>query len=586
MDIQPVSTLPPLECACVGVDIETDGGVNSDPYRHRMVSLQVSDGQSVWILRDNYASAIPVLVNPEVLKIGHGLSFDLKFLNHGLGIETVTVYDTLMAERIITTGTGIGNGLDDVLARRLGVLVDKTIRSQFANHRGEFTSEQLDYMARDVLYLLSLREQQLADIGKAGMGRVLALENSLVPIVAQMELDGVGFDRDLWNSHVGWMEERLEDIKKRVASYLGLTTLTTLFGTTEIELNLSSPDQVRVKLNSLLEEQKLSLNSTKEEVLDEIKAKIPDACLAGRFISDLLEWRGWQKLITSGYDQYVNSVTGKIHTNWNQIQADTGRLSSSGPNLQNVRKPTQQEPNFRHLFPPDPGYVYAVADYSQQEIRVLAEASGDPDLIRAANDHDVYSSVGEIVYKKPTPKGSVERDRVKVGVLGDVFGSGPKNLARQLRVSIEEAMEVQRELRAGLPATYRWLEAQGQFMAQRGYAKSLLGRRRYVPGAVGASQDMFWHYRNIARNMPVQGTAADITKEAMVRYTCWAKEHGYRDARIVLTEHDELVVQVRRDQADMVLPQVVGAMESAMEDLCPRIKAGVDAAILERWDKV
>src|SRR5574341_597224 len=245
MKIEQVKALPPINASIVGVDIETSFDLkgeedSANPYTDRMLSIQVSDGETVWILEDNFMSAVSVLANPEVKKVGQGFAYDLKFLRHNLGINIENIHDTLMAERVLHAGQIMPHGLDAILSRRCGVFVDKSIRDQFANHEGQFTEQQLEYMATDVFYLPKIREMQLQDASLRGLGRVIALENETVPVTADMILRGICFDHELWDSSVVWIKEKKEEIKLRIAEYAGVPYTPNLFGGVELGINLSS----------------------------------------------------------------------------------------------------------------------------------------------------------------------------------------------------------------------------------------------------------------------------------------------------------------------------------------------------------
>lgn len=592
MEIYQVSSLPPLDAPIIAFDIETttkgkagSKRVSADPYQDRIVSLQISDGNNVWIMRNNYVSAIPLLSNPEIKKVGQNLAFDIGFLKHHLGgIEISNVHDTLMAERMLTSGLlGVENGLDDILSRRLGIFTDKSIRSQFSDHRGEFTQEQLEYMATDVAHLLKIRELQLADISKAGMGKVLALENAVVPIVAQMQLDGIGLDRELWQQHVQWYKNRMEQIKLRVCQYLDIPYQDSLFGGVEIGINLSSSDQVKAMLNKL----GCPMDSTREAYLQEALVALDKHNKAHTFISDILEWRGWDKMIGYAYDSFVNPITGKVHPNWNQQGAQTGRLSCSEPNVQQAKSSLDDpdEPNTRAIFPPEEGEVYIVGDFAQQEPRVLAEISGDERMQEAARLSDMYIGAGKEVYGKEISKKDTERKRIKIGMLAHFYGASYRKIAYTLNVSEDEAKDFQSRLNRAFPKAKQWGDRQVQYVVQHGYMTSIIGRRCWVKEAMGAAKEDMWHFRNQALNGPMQMTGADMGKEAMRRFYDWRLASGYTQAKIRMAIHDELVVSCPREDADMVKYNVEQAMISAMESMCPNVKAEIEVDVKERWLK-
>lgn len=585
-DIKVVDALPDLsDKAVLGFDVETTrhDGKDSCPYRDKIVSLQISDGIDVWILRGNYISAIPFLTNPSIKKIAHSAAFDVKFLRHHLGgIEIGNLHDSLLTERLITAGTEVSNGLEAVLARRCGVFTDKTIRDQFTTHTGPFSESQIQYMATDVLHLPEIRRQQLEEVSRAGLGKVLALENSIVPVIAGMELDGVGFDRDLWSQYLVWFEEKKQEIKHRLSNYLDLAYMPSIFGGIDIELNLNSTNQVAQQLTKM----GCDLPDTRESTLQSALEDYDSNSAVGRFIADLLEYRGWEKLIGYAYHKHVNPITGNIHCSWNQLGAQTGRFSSSDPNLQNVRRPIEGEPNLRAAFIPDEGEVFIIADYSQQEPRILAQLVGDPKMLEAASNTDMYSSVGEMVYGHKIEKKSTERQQLKVAYLAHYYGAYAKKLAYVLKISLEEAIAFQQRLDSTFTKAAQAGQKRVQFVAQRGYMTSLLGRRCWLPGAVGASKDDMWRFRNQALNGPVQMSASDMSKEAVRCLDQWKRENKYDRVKLRLLEHDELVVSCPESQAEEVLYNVVGAMESASLLICPQVKPEVEAGIKSHWTKV
>lgn len=593
MEIRQVSSLPPIEATEISFDIETTTGgkagskqeISSDPYQDRIVALQVSDGNTVWILKNNFISAIPLLTNPTIRKIGQNLSFDIAFLKHHLGgIEITNVYDTLMAERMLTSGLfGVENSLDAILSRRLGVFVDKTIRKQFNTHQGDFTQEQLNYMAADVIHLHKIRELQIAEISRAGMGKVLALENAVVPIIAQMELDGVCLDRDLWKKHEQWYRNRMEQIKLRVCQYLDIPYQNSFFGGVEIGINLSSSDQIKTMLASL----GYPMASTRENLLQDALIELDKGSITHTFISDLLEWRGWGKMLGYAYDEFVNPITGRVHPNWNQQGAQTGRLSCSEPNVQQAKAypDDPDEPNTREIFPPDEGEVYVVGDFAQQEPRVLAEISGDERMQEAARMSDMYVGAGREVYKREIGKKDPERQRIKTGMLAHFYGASFRKIAYTLGVSEDEAKDFQFRLNQAFPKAKQWGDRQVQHVVQHGYMTSIIGRRCWVKEAMGAAKEDMWHYRNQALNGPMQMTGADMGKEAMRRFYVWRLDSGYTQAKIRMAVHDELVVSCPVDDADIVQYNMEQAMISAMESMCPNVKAEIEVSVKERWTK-
>lgn len=591
MDVQLVSALPSIESSVVGIDIETtrrykngDSKAPADPRRDRIVSLQVSDGNRVWVLTGNYNSALPLLINPDVKKVGHNIAFDIGFLNQHLGIQIDNVHDTLIAERTIHAGNNaLGHGLDDVLARRYGVFTDKSIRNQFEDHTGALTEEQLEYAGIDAYYLVKMREDQLREIGKAGLGRVISVENRIIPIVAQMSLNGIGFDRDLWGQYQVQIEQRLLEIARRVASYLQVPSYIPMFGAPSLGVDLNSADQLK---DYLWKYHGLEVENTREETFQMIMDDMPDhpAC---RFLRDVLEWKEWDKRRSWAYHEHIHPITGRIHPLWKPFEARTGRVACERPNLMQVPRWTggADEPNFRLLFlPTADGRVFIIADYSQQEPRIFAQVAGDKAMRAACREKDVYIAFGRDVYKREITKGSEERQTVKNSVLARLYGGQPKKLSSMLHISLEAAEEFARQIDQAYPTAKKWSDEQLHQLMMRGYTTTLLGRKRYFPEIREAPQNKMGKYRNQAVNTPIQGSGADMFKLAATKLYDVIKANNY-DAFPALFVHDELVVECREDQAQEVYYQLVGCMEEAGRELCPDVEIIAEGKINEKWVK-
>lgn len=582
MNIQQVNALPPINCSVLGIDIETTQTISkklSDPYRDRIISVQVSDGETVWVLQDGFRSLIPTLVNPEIKKISHNSIFDFSFLNKHLGVESVNLYDTLLAERVLNTGMMMNHGLKDVLARRFGVFLNKDVRDQFADHIGKLTHEQLEYAAADAYWLPKLREEQLKDISKAGLGKIVGLENSIIPVWVDMTLTGVGFDRELWGSHKVWIARKLEEIQLKMVEYLGLPRQLSAFGGIGMALNLNSRDQVL----EILKKRGINLPDYQEGTIIAASYKHNDP-----FLADLLEYKKWEKMSQWGNPKHVNPITGRIHAQWNPVKADTGRPSSSKPALQNVIRPEENAPNFRQLFIPRDGYSYIVADFAQQEIRILAGLSNDEGLIEATRAGDIYAELATRVYKKPITKKDHERFLMKTGLLSHFYRISDPSLAGKLGVPLEDVQAFRRIANSMFPKARAWGDQQVSSAMNRGFTTTAWGRRRYYPEAAARTaltNGMRGRIEREAVNAPVQGSAADSSKEAMRLFWQGKRENSW-DAHIVLVIHDELVVEVRTEIAEEIKHQVIGAMKTGMEAVCPNIVAGVDADVMRAWEKL
>ena len=584
MTIQVVHELPTIESRVVGIDIETSstyGNKISNPFQDRIISIQVYDGQDVYIIepRGNMHSVLPLVNNPEIKKVGHGLIFDLSFLIQQLGADPVNVYDTLILDRMIYAGMKYQHGLEDSLAR-IGVFITKDTRSQFASHRGDLTAEQIQYCAGDVEHLLKLREVQVKEICSTGMGRVAAIENKAVLPFADMSLAGVRFDSELWEEDKRWIEKKLNEIKREIAPLGGFTIIQEGFmGEVELDINLNSTKQLPIAFERL----GIPLKTTAEDVLEEYIQNHPNTSQS-QFLSKLLEWKKWSKMLGWKFIDEVNPVTGRIHASWNQLQAQTGRTSCKDPNLQQIPKPTGVGPNFRHLFAPPEGWVFVIADYAQQEFRIIGQFTGDANLIKACNAGDVYLSVAEMVFNQTLEKGSKERYDIKTSALGWAYGAGANTLANSLGRSVEDATKFKQQLSVAFPKVRAYSEDQKRKVIQQGYTTTLMGRRRYFPDAKKLKPEEYWKVAKEAANSPIQGTAADMGKLAMIKF----REYYWKQkqARPMIYVHDEFVVGAPIEDAEETLYNLVGAMESAAHEICPDVIIPAESGIAKTWDKV
>lgn len=637
-----LSTLPENKPAVLGVDLETTG---LNPINNNLLSITLSDGNDAWIWLSihDLKKLKPLLLDPEVIKVVHNGSFDLLWIKHKLGIDVVNVWDTLLVEKVITAGKELPASLYDVLARRMGVILDKPIREEFIEHPGfakkPITPRQITYMTEDVIFLPELREKQLADIYEADLQRVIDLELAVLPIIVNLEYYGVKLDVEKWWEYQERIKEKIQEIESNLVLLLGekyeLSVERTRKGQKVVEqipvenIKWNSPSQMKALLNGfdlttigrkrLTKEEKEALEKAgidypedgkitvdylallrsygkkAEKIIKNLSPKkhIFDSTgepalvaylevgidqLAVDFIHLLLEHRTWSKMAGWGYDGYVNPTTGKVHPNWRQLGADTGRLSCGDPNLQNVPRPREDEPNFRQLWIPDSkDYVIICADYSQQEPRILAQMCQDQAMLKACNSQDVYIEFAKFMFGRTVEKGSEERYIAKQFVLAVGYGAGADKLHVTSKLDLELCTYNRNLIRNTFSGMVAWAEKQYRLLQTYGYTTTLLGRRRYFP-----NPKTRWY--TTAVNTPVQGSAADMMKLALRNINEVLTNSDY-DARIWLTVHDEVEVMVRQDQAEAVLPLVVDAMEAAGKFLCPDVLHVAEAAIHTSWDK-
>lgn len=585
-----VSTLPSRVFGCreLAVDIETTStqGEISSPWKDRILSIAISDGQDVWILRENFEQIVPVIQNPMCVKVFHNAMFDLSFLRHNLGVEPANIFDTLLAERLLHAGLAdVRHSLDNLLARRVGVSTDKSIRSSFMNHAGEFTDEQIRYIETDVRYLLPIYQQQQQELQRDGLERVADLEFSLIPVVVDMYLEGVGFDLALWEQYQKIVSSQVRDQTLKIASYLGATVQQGFWEEDyQVSINLASVPQRLEIFRKLGIPLKSTGQAEIEEYLDSLREQgIPATDIRVVFLTDLLLWSRWNTMQRWAYDKEINPATGRIHPHWNQLEAATGRFSCSSPNLQNIpARPLEGEPDFRQLFHAgEDNWVLVDVDYNQQEPRIFAELCGDPNMRAACSERDVYAGFAKIVLgREPDPQTN-ERWVFKTGTLAAGYGAGVARIARVLGTNQKTAEQFMQAIRRSFPGMRIWGERQVSFVSQYGYCTTLLGRRRYFPDYKRVGSEKL---RTRAINSPVQGSGADMIKMAMVMLYNRLK-HSKLRSKIIITVHDELVLKAHRDDAQEVLEITKSTMEQAGQEICPHVRIVADGHITERWAK-
>lgn len=585
--IHHVKELPMLEDPVVAVDIETSVyyGDNADPYRDHILAIQMSNGRHSYITTDpeGYGSVCAILENPDQIKIIHNANFDLQFLIHQLGAKPNkhTLWDSLLVERVLNTGKDISNGLGDVAARRLGVVLKKEVRESFKKHVGELTPVQIEYACEDVFYLPAIYHQQVEDVSQMQLGRVVALENRILCAVARMSLSGVRYDPELWQTYVPQIKAMLVNLEQQVGEQGGLAEQLTLFGDSETVINLNSSNQVLdlfaskgIRLTKRGPDGNMK-PTTDRKVVAEFIADNPGHRYI-QLLKNVVEWKQWRHTLSTNYEQYINPVTGLIHCTWNQIQADTGRFSASDPNMQNVERPVEDKPNLRRLFLPPVGYKFVDLDFHQQEPRALAQISGDEKMRKACMELDVYVAFGERMSTNPP------RQKVKTGFLAHIYGASDETLASHMSTSLEDAKIFSRDIDAEFVTARRYVIRNRDAAQSSGFTRTLLGRIRYYPEL--ENKKLSNRTINEITNSPIQGSGADMLKLAIDKVDDMIAERGY-DAWITLAIHDELVVTCREDQADEFYYQAIGCMEEAGRELCPDVLMPAEGSILERWDK-
>jgi DNA polymerase I-like protein with 3'-5' exonuclease and polymerase domains len=559
----------------IGVDTETDG---LDPYSTRLLLLQVATPHKAYIVDCQRVDPLPlkpILENGRTLKILQNAKFDYKILKRIAGIELCNIFDTMLAERLLTAGRAREVSLRQLAMKYVGIVMDKTIRKSFVGVKGDgyLSPDQLTYAARDAHILFEIRNIQLAELKKMRMMQVAELEFQCVAAVGDMELAGVMIDVEKWRTILrGVTIERDRTAEELNGLLEGAARQSTMFGVPTINLN-SGP-----QLMETFARLGVDLPDTSEATLT--KAGDHPA------IKKLLEYRSHEKTLSAFGEHLlglINSATGRLHPNFQQYGADTGRFSCTDPNVQQIPATS----DFRSCFVAAEGYKLVTCDYSQAELRILAELSGDVAFVEAfKGGGDLHAITASQMFQVPIDQVTkAQRSAAKSINFGLAYGRGPGSLALQLGVSPDEAKALIEKYFQAYTGIQQWLEKAARDAVRKGYSDTPLGRRRFYDVPDRNDPDYRSKIGSIERqgkNTPIQGSNADMTKIALVYLRTALK--GY-DARVVNTVHDEIVVEVRADQAEEVKAIVEHEMVRAGEQILHLVPIVADASVGDYWKK-
>jgi DNA polymerase-1 len=505
----------------------------------------------------------------------HG-AFDLRFLA-AAGLRAARVADTMLAQQLLDGGakTASGNGLAQIASFRLGVELDKSVRETMWVP-GRLTEEQLTYAADDAAATWGVFDQQWRELVGHGLTRIARIEFAALPVLADLQLRGVAFDAPRWRELVGGLEHELPALEDAAqAALVSETSPRTLFGPEPV--NLDSPEKVREALARL----GIEVATTREVALRDFAGHpAVDALLAYRQVSKVTSsWGGdWA-------DRAAHPRTGRIHPDWRQI-VGAGRIACSEPSLHQIPKVAA----YRACFGGAPGRRLVVADYSQQELRILAAVSGDEGLGEVfARGGDLHRTTAALVFGVAEDDVSPDqRGAAKALNFGLMYGMGVPGFARATKLPPAEAAAVMERYFAAFPRVADYL-AEAEVAARRtGRVRTPLGRIRALDTENGQS------LTTLARNAPIQGAGADMIKLALVEverrltaaFGVARAGEAVRAEGPVLVVHDELVVEVPEAAADEAAGIVAGGMVDAAAEILGAVPAAVDVAVRPRWGEL
>ena len=476
----------------------------------------------------------PLYESSEILKIGQNLKYDMEVLmNYGVRLAT-PMFDTMLAHYVLQPEQ---------------------------KHNTETIAE--------TLHQYNVLKPRLKETGVEDL--FYNIEMPLVPVLAEMEMTGVRLDTDALAETSKVLTERMHQIEQNI------------YGLAGHEFNIASPKQVgevlfgEMKIVEKPKKTKTGQYVTSEEVLQQLRSKAP-------IVDHILEHRGLKKLLGTYVDalpKLINPRTGHIHTTFNQAVTATGRLSSSNPNLQNIPVRGEDGKEIRKCFIPEPGQLFFSADYSQIELRVMAHLSGDENMIEAFREgYDIHAATAARIYKEDI--NSVSRDqrtKAKRANFGIIYGITVFGLAERLDISRDEAKQLIEGYFNTFPGVHAYMEKAKETAREHGYAETFFHRRRYLPDITSHNATVRNFAERNAINAPIQGSAADIIKIAMVRIYERFQREGIR-SKMILQVHDELNFSVLPEEKERVEKIVIEEMQNAYPLHVPLV---ADSGWGENW---
>lgn len=501
----------------------------------------------------------PLYENPEILKIGQNLKYDLEVL-HNYGVSLAgPMFDTMIAHYLIQPE--LRHNMDymaETLLHYRTIHIEELIGERGRNQRNMRDlkpAEVYEYAAEDADITLRLYNVLLPKLKECGAEQLFyEIEMPLMPVLAEMELNGIRIDTESLAETSSILTSRMRQLETHIYEAAGE------------EFNISSPKQVgeilfgKMKIVDKPKKTKTGQYVTSEEVLQQLRHKNP-------IVDDILAHRGLKKLLGTYVDalpKLINRRTGHIHTSFNQAVTSTGRLSSSDPNLQNIPVRGEDGKEIRRCFIPEEGCLFFSADYSQIELRVMAHLSGDENMAEAFRlGHDIHAATAAKIYKEDIA--DVTRDqrtKAKRANFGIIYGITVFGLAERLDISRAEAAQLIDGYFASFPKVAQYMEQSKETARAKGYAETFFHRRRYLPDINSHNATVRNFAERNAINAPIQGSAADIIKIAMVRISRRFKAEGIK-SKMILQVHDELNFSVLPEEKEKVQRIVLEEMQNA-----------------------
>ena len=584
----------------LGVDTETEG---FDFTCKKLIMFQIGDKERQYVIDTRVIDISPlkeVLESKKIIKVLHNAKFDYKFIKKWAGISLEEIYDTFLVERVLHCGKqDHGYSLARCTERYLNQTLDKETRNKFVGLQGQpYTVDQITYGANDVVYLLDIRQKQLALLRNFELEQVARLENKVVKVFSEIEYEGLMIDKDKWtvmaeeNVRLAREQElKLDDmvLEHDLLQHYRIPVQVDMFAPMEeirkTHIKWSSPMQMLELFQNL----EPSLEDVNGKKLNKYRYK-------HKLIDEYIRYKERTKLANAYGTKFFNYVNcdGKVHTNFSQI-LDTGRVSSSKPNMQQI----PSDNTFRNCFIATPGWVFVSSDYSSQELNVIAYGSQDPVWLDAlTRGLDLHGVCADLVFEDRWRTADTDarkslRTQIKAINFGLAYGMGPFKLADTLQISKREAEDLIEKYFTEFPNIRDFLQELGTFGTRNGYITTFapFKRRRWFD----TSFPKIWNDRSklqefgsierASKNTPIQGSSADMTKLALIYIYREIQESWSNDVKIVMTVHDQIDTICRQEVADAWAVKMTELMEKAAKIIIPNGLLKADTNISATWEK-
>lgn len=557
----------------VGFDTETTG---LDPHTSRLRLIQLASPQAAFVIDlfrftpEQLKPVLDLLAAPQPVKVAHNAKFDAKFLLRHYGVRLGAAFDTYLASQLVSAGEeGQSQSLESVTQRYLDLPLDKA--AQLSDWSGELTPYQLEYAARDAQVVLPLRQRLAERLEEMGLTIVARLEFECIMAVAAMEVAGIYLNADCWREQIKRVRAAHEAAAVELQRELGAGAAQMSLFDVPRNINLDSPAQIREAFARL----GIEVESTREWRMRKLARQHP-------VVQHLLDYRGLSKSLSAygeGMLDHINPATGRIHASFQQIGTPTGRLSCRDPNVQQV--PHAEE--YRACFRAPRGRKLLLADYSQIELRILAEFSRDEALLAAFNSGaDLHRTTAAQMLGVPldrvTPQQRAQAKGLNYGI---IYGMGAQGLSFRINCEVEEAEALIERYFVTYAGVARWLREAGERAVREGSSRTITGRL-WIHRLDTSDRQELSQLKRLGKNTPIQGAASDIFKRAMRLVDDALLD---RDAQIVNSVHDEIVVECAEPIAEETARLVSQTMVTAAKEFLPHVPVEVEAVVSDAWLK-